>query len=315
MEGIKPKRLDNLCVVVSDFEASVAFYREVLRLELRDGAYRPDTRWAMLDAGNLDIVLLGNPEGGTPSHRTSAYWENPAGWDSFAFEVTDIDAAMVELDAARIRWAGDLVIYGNGMVLDEVPAEPYPGVWYRYRSFYDHEGNMLHLTEPHEPDPPADRRLDDGAGLRLRRIDNLDFVVRDFDAQVEFFQRVLGCKLYPDSFEPDKQWAMFWSGNVNIVLLGNPQAGEPKPRTPQYSSSPAGFDSLAFEVADLDSAMKALDDAHVTWAGELVIEADGELLDEAPSNSYDGLWYRFRSFYDPEGNMLHVTEPHAGARA
>lgn len=142
------KRLDNICVVVRDFAAMVNFYREVLGFELVPANHRPEKGWAMFSCGNMDVVLLASPEGGPPQRRTSAYWGNPAGLDSFAFEVEDIDDAMAELDAAGIEWAGDLVIYANGEVLLEIP-EHVEGIWYRYRSFYDPEGNMLHLTEPH----------------------------------------------------------------------------------------------------------------------------------------------------------------------
>src|SRR5262249_39656179 len=140
--------LDNICVVVRDFDRMVAFYGDTLGLELADNGHRPDKGWAMFSCGNVDVVLLHSDSGEAPQRRSSAYWNNPAGLDSFAFEVDDIDEAMEILDRASIEWAGDLVIYANGEVLDEIP-EHVSGIWYRYRSFYDPEGNMLHLTEPH----------------------------------------------------------------------------------------------------------------------------------------------------------------------
>ena len=145
---LKLKRLDSILVVVQDFDKMVDFYRSVLRFDFHPNSYKPEKGWAMFDCGNMNVVLLASPEGDEPQRRTSAYWNNPAGLDSFAFEVDDIDQAMAYLDEAGIEWAGDLVIYANGEVLSVIPDET-EGIWYRYRSFYDVEGNMLHLTEPH----------------------------------------------------------------------------------------------------------------------------------------------------------------------
>ena len=57
---------------------------------------------------------------------------------SFAFAVDDLDAAVAELDG-KVKWAGD----------EERWDHP-SGTWYRYRSFHDPEGNLLHVTEPHK---------------------------------------------------------------------------------------------------------------------------------------------------------------------
>jgi hypothetical protein len=72
---------------------------------------------------------------------------NPPGIDSFAFEVDRLDAAIDELDAHSVRWAGEIV----------------ESEWYRYRGLHDPEGNLVYLTEPlldrsHPPVPsPGDR--------------------------------------------------------------------------------------------------------------------------------------------------------------
>lgn len=146
--------------------------------------------------------------------------------------------------------------------------------------------------------------------LQLKRIDNLDIVVRGYDAMVDFYRDVLGFEYAPNGYVPEKGWAMFECHNIHVVLLSAPDSGTPRHRTPEYWTNPAGMDSLAFEVDDIDEAIAALDQAGVRWAGDLVIEGNGELLDAVPAGAFDGTWYRFRSFYDPEGNLLHVTEPH-----
>ena len=145
--------------------------------------------------------------------------------------------------------------------------------------------------------------------LELKRVDNLDVVVRDYDAMVDFYRNVLGFDFAPNGFVPEKGWAMLECGNTHLVLLSAPDGGSPRNRTPEYWKSPAGFDSLAFEVDDIDEAIAQLDEAGIRWAGDLVIEGNGEILEAIPED-FDGTWYRFRSFYDPEGNLLHVTEPH-----
>lgn len=55
------------------------------------------------------------------------------------------------------RGAGETVVYGAGQVLPGVPDGDFDGIWYRFRSFYDPEGNVMHICEVH---PPAgfDRR-------------------------------------------------------------------------------------------------------------------------------------------------------------
>ena len=45
-------------------------------------------------------------------------------------------------------------------------------------------------------------------------------------------------------------------------------------------------------MAELDGKVEWVDDEIITW--------------KHPS----GTWYRYRPFFDPEGNMLYVTEPH-----
>ena len=63
-----------------------------------------------------------------------------------------------------------------------------------------------------------------------------------------------------------------------------------------------GYDSIAFEVDDLDEAIAALD-GKVEWVDEQI-----------EWKHPNGTWYRYRPFFDPDGNMLYVTEPHqAGA--
>ncbi len=150
--------------------------------------------------------------------------------------------------------------------------------------------------------------------LKLKRLDNMDIVVNDFATMVDFYQNVLGLPLHPHGYEPEKGWAMFMCGDVDLVLLSVPDAdrGE-RQRTADYNEDPAGVHSFAAEVDDIDEAIAALDRHGITWAGETNIYGAGEFLGEVPGDDFAGIWYKFRSFYDPEGNVMHICEVHPPA--
>ena len=150
--------------------------------------------------------------------------------------------------------------------------------------------------------------------LKLKRLDNMDIVVNDFATMVDFYRNVLGLPLHPHGYEPDKGWAMFMCGDVDLVLLSVPDAdrGERR-RTANYNEDPAGVHSFAAEVDDIDEAIAALDEHGITWAGDTNIYGAGEFLGEVPGDDFAGIWYKFRSFYDPEGNVMHICEVHPPA--
>lgn len=150
--------------------------------------------------------------------------------------------------------------------------------------------------------------------LKLKRLDNMDIVVNDFATMVDFYRNVLGLPLHPHGYEPEKGWAMFMCGDVDLVLLSVPDAdrGE-RQRTANYNEDPAGVHSFAAEVDDIDEAIAALDEHGITWAGDTNIYGAGEFLGEVPGDDFAGIWYKFRSFYDPEGNVMHICEVHPPA--
>lgn len=150
--------------------------------------------------------------------------------------------------------------------------------------------------------------------LKLRRLDNIDVVVTDFPRMVAFYRDVLGLPLHPHGYEPERGWAMFMCGDVDLVLLSVPGADRTeRRRTSNYAQDPAGVHSFAAQVDDLDDAIAVLDGHGVTWAGETVVFGAGQVLPGVPDGEFDGIWYRFRSFYDPEGNVMHVCEVHPPA--
>ena len=142
----------------------------------------------------------------------------------------------------------------------------------------------------------------------------MDIVVNDFQAMVDFYKNVLGLPLHPHGYEPGKGWAMFMCGDVDLVLLSVPDADRAeRRRTANYEADPAGVHSFAAQVDDIDEAMAALDAHGIEWAGDLNVYGAGEFLDGVPGDDFEGIWYRFRSFYDPEGNVMHICEVHPPA--
>lgn len=127
----------------------------------------------------------------------------------------------------------------------------------------------------------------------LRRLDNIDILCGDLPAMVAFYRDVLGL---PEllGYHEEEGWAGFQAGDVSLFLIAvdAPHAGR---RTP--GAGPAGFESFAFAVDDLEEAMAELERRGVTWSADIV---------ESP-------WYRYRSFHDPEGNLLHITVPDRAA--
>jgi catechol 2,3-dioxygenase-like lactoylglutathione lyase family enzyme len=123
----------------------------------------------------------------------------------------------------------------------------------------------------------------------LGRLDNIDILCRDLPAMVAFYRDVLGL---PEllGYHEDEGWAGFQAGDVSLFLIAV-EADHPGPRAP--GAGPAGFESFAFAVDDLEAAMRELEARGVTWAGDVV----------------ESQWYRYRSFHDPEGNLLHITRP------
>lgn len=147
--------------------------------------------------------------------------------------------------------------------------------------------------------------------LKVKRLDNMDIVVNDFPKMVTFFKEVLGLPLHPHGYEPEKGWAMFMCGDTDLVLLSVPDADRAeRRRTSNYAADPAGVHSFAMHVDNLDEAIAELDRAGIEWAGETVVYGAGAVLGAIPGPDFKGIWYRFRSFYDPEGNVTHICEVH-----
>lgn len=129
------------------------------------------------------------------------------------------------------------------------------------------------------------------------RIDNMDIACRNVQAMVDFYHGLLGLDLF-FPFEEGQTWAAIQAGDVTLYIFETDNSASNPRRNADLQHDPLGLDSFAFEVDDLDSAVARFD-GKVEWA------ADEERWDHPT-----GTWYRSRAFYDPEGNLLHLSEPH-----
>lgn len=133
--------------------------------------------------------------------------------------------------------------------------------------------------------------------LNLKRIDNMDILTHDVDKLVNFYHGTLGLKFHLP-YEQAENWAAIDMGNVTLYIFESKVGQHPPRRTAVNDQNAPGYDSVAFEVDDLDVAEAALD-GKVDWVDERIEW-------KHPS----GTWYRYRPFFDPDGNMLYITEPH-----
>lgn len=129
-------------------------------------------------------------------------------------------------------------------------------------------------------------------------IDNADILTKDVDRLVDFYNGLLGLPHFLP-YEKGQGWAAIDTGNV-VIYIFDTTVGEHEPRrTPTNSENAPGLDSFALTVTDLDVVVDYLD-GKVEWASDEIL----------PWHHPSGVWYRFRPFYDPDGNMVYATEPH-----
>lgn len=134
--------------------------------------------------------------------------------------------------------------------------------------------------------------------ISLKRIDNMDILTSDVPRLVDFYHDALGLPFFLP-YAAEEEWAAIDLGNLTLYIFRSEVGEHAPPRTEDNAANAPGIDSFAFEVDDLDDALAALD-GKVRWV------TDETITWKHPS----GTWYRYRPFYDPDGNMLYVTEPH-----
>ncbi|MCA1217107.1 VOC family protein [Streptomyces sp. 8L] len=131
--------LSQCFIAVHDHDQALAFYRDVLGLEVRNDVAFESMRWVTVGAPSqpdVNIVLeppLANPNASDADKRTMAELLAKGLLRGVIFTTDDVDATF-----ERIRAAG-------GEVLQEPIDQPY-GV--RDCAFRDPSGNMLRFNQP-----------------------------------------------------------------------------------------------------------------------------------------------------------------------
>ncbi|MEU0602647.1 VOC family protein [Streptomyces sp. NPDC006393] len=135
-------KLSTCFIAVDDHDKALAFYRDVLGLEVRNDVGYEGMRWVTVGAPSqpdVDIVLeppLADPSASAADRQAMAELLAKGLLRAVIFQTDDCDATF-----ARIRDAG-------GEVLQEPADQPY-GV--RDCAFRDPSGNMLRFNQPRRP--------------------------------------------------------------------------------------------------------------------------------------------------------------------
>lgn len=132
--------------------------------------------------------------------------------------------------------------------------------------------------------------------LKIKRVESMDILTPDVGRMVDFYHGLLGLPFFMP-WDGDEDLAALDAGNLIICLMRTTSPVQPPRHTgvDMGIGDPQGFDSVAFEVDDLDAAMAALD-GKVTW----LADAPGGWQDD------NGLSFRHRVMHDPDGNMVYL---------
>jgi catechol 2,3-dioxygenase-like lactoylglutathione lyase family enzyme len=120
--------------IVNDVDAAIAFYCQHLGFK---EVMHPAPAFAMLTRGDLRLVLSApNPSAGGGQPMPNSRNQEPGGWNRFAVEVADIQAAVEALRKVGARFRNDIVTgVGGKQILVEDPS-----------------GNPIELFEPTVPE-------------------------------------------------------------------------------------------------------------------------------------------------------------------
>jgi catechol 2,3-dioxygenase-like lactoylglutathione lyase family enzyme len=126
--------------IVRDVDAAIAFYTQQLGFTLE---MHPAPPFAMLWRGDLRLVLSApSPMGGGGQPMPDGRAQEPGGWNRFAIQLDDLDAAVQRLRAAGARFRNDIVTgTGGRQIIVEDPS-----------------GNPVELFEPAIPEARLQQR-------------------------------------------------------------------------------------------------------------------------------------------------------------
>ena len=116
--------------IVSDLEASIAFYTELLNFKLD---MHPSPAFAMLSLNELRLVLsVPNPTAGGGQPMPGGGQQSPGGWNRFAIEVTDLSEWVRKLETRGVLFRSKVI---TGIGVKQIIIE-------------DPSGNPIELFEP-----------------------------------------------------------------------------------------------------------------------------------------------------------------------
>jgi catechol 2,3-dioxygenase-like lactoylglutathione lyase family enzyme len=120
--------------IVRDVDAAIEFYTRHLGVAL---VMHPAPPFAMLSRGELRLVLSApNPRGGGGQPMPDGTPQEPGGWNRFAVQVDNLDAAVQALREAGARFRNQIVTgTGGRQIIVEDPS-----------------GNPVELFEPAIPE-------------------------------------------------------------------------------------------------------------------------------------------------------------------
>ncbi len=109
---------------VNDVDEAIAFYRDELGFEL---IMHPAPPFAMLSRGELRLVLTapgGGPGGGAA--MPDGQLPQPGGWNRFALEVPDIEAAVAKLREHGATFRNEIVdgVGGRQIIVEDPSGNP-----------------------------------------------------------------------------------------------------------------------------------------------------------------------------------------------
>jgi catechol 2,3-dioxygenase-like lactoylglutathione lyase family enzyme len=120
--------------IVHDVDAAIAFYTTHLGFHLD---MHPAPPFAMLSRGELRLVLSApNAQAGGGQAMPDGTRPQPGGWNRFAIQVDDLEAAVTRLRAAGVHFRNDIVV----------------GVGGKQTLIDDPSGNPVELFQPTRPE-------------------------------------------------------------------------------------------------------------------------------------------------------------------
>jgi catechol 2,3-dioxygenase-like lactoylglutathione lyase family enzyme len=110
----------NVRYIVSDVDAAIAFYTDMLGFKLE---IHPAPGFASLSRGNLQLLLNRPGAGGAGQAMPAGQHPTPGGWNRIQIEIDNLDATVASLKRAGARFRNEIVS-GNGgkQILIEDPS-------------------------------------------------------------------------------------------------------------------------------------------------------------------------------------------------